>query len=103
MPQFVTQIEGDHIMLMEAETSGAFAKSDTEIRSNPMAAFENGVDAIGRIGRVISDRLHSQYAGTMIEHVDVTFGVKVDQAGAVMIAMENEAAQFTVKLSMRTA
>jgi len=102
MPVFVTQVEGDNLMLMEAETSGAFAKSDTEIRANPMAAFDNAFEAIARIGRAANDRLATMAAGTAIEQVELRFGIKVDQAGAVMIAMENEAAQFTVKLSFRT-
>jgi hypothetical protein len=101
MPVFVTQIEGDNLMLIEAETSGAFAKSESEIRANPMAAFENALDAIGRIGRVASQRIVGQTAGTSIETIDLRFGVKIDQQGGVMIAQENEAAQFTVKLSLR--
>jgi NTP-dependent ternary system trypsin peptidase co-occuring protein len=102
MPVFVTQVEGDNLMLIEAETSGAFAKSETEIRANPMAAFDNALDAIGRIGRVASERLAAGVAGTTIEGVELRFGVKIDQAGSVMLAMENESAQFTVKLSFRT-
>ena len=103
MPVFATQIEGDNLMLIETETSGAFAKSESEIRANPMAAFENALDAIGRIGRVACERIGAQTAGTAIESIDVHFGVKVDQQGGVMIAQENEAAQFTVKLSLRTS
>jgi hypothetical protein len=102
MPVFVTQIEGDTMMLMEAETSGAFAKSDLEIRPNPMAAFDASLDALGRIGRVAAERLRQQYDGTGIESVELTFGIKTDGAGSVMIAQVNEAAQFTVKLSLRT-
>jgi hypothetical protein len=102
MPVFVTQIEGDHLMLLEAETSGSFGKSDLEIRPNPMAAFDNSMDAMGQIGRIVAQRVQAQYAGTGIEKAEVTFGIKIDQAGAVMIAQESERSQFTVKLHVQT-
>lgn len=102
MPVFMTQLEGDTLMLIEAETSGAFAKSDLEIRPNPMAAFDNSIAAMGTIGRRIASAIRSEYDGTGIDSAEVTFGVKVDQAGAVMIAQENERSQFTVKLHVRT-
>jgi hypothetical protein len=102
MPVFVTQIDADTIMLMEAETSGAFAKSESEIRANPMGAFDTSMGAIGRIGRLMTERLRGELAGTAVESVECTFGVKVDGAGAVMIAQENDRAQFTVKLQFRT-
>jgi hypothetical protein len=102
MPVFVTQLEGDTMMLLEAETSGAFAKSDLEIRPNPMAAFDNSVALIGTIGRIIGDRITNEYAGGGIEAAEVRFGVKVDGAGSVMLAQEGDKAQFVVKLTVRT-
>lgn len=101
MPVFVTQLEGDKMMLLEAETSGAFAKSDLEIRPNPIAAFDNSIDALGAIGTIVCDRLRDKFAGTPIETAVVTFGVKIDQAGAVMIAQVHDNAQFTVSLTVR--
>lgn len=103
MPVFVTQLDGDKMILLEAETTGAFAKSDLEIRPNPMAAFDNAVDAVGTIGTILSDRIRDKFAGTPIETAAVTFGVKVDQAGAVMIAQEHDSAQFTVSLTVRVS
>ena len=101
MAQFVTQIEGDHIILMEAETSGAFAKSDVEIKPNPMAALENTLEAVGRIGRLCAGKLRVALVGTGTEHAEVVFGIKIDQIGSVMIAQENEKAQFTVRMNIR--
>jgi hypothetical protein len=102
MPVFVTQIEGDQLMLLEAETTGSFGKSDLEIRPNPMAAFDNSMDAMGRIGRIVAERVQAQYAGTGIESAEVSFGIKIDHSGSVMIAQENERSQFTVKIHVQT-
>lgn len=102
MPVFMTQVEGDTMMLLEAETSGAFAKSELEIRPNPMAAFDNSIDAIGRVGRILAERIQAQYAGTGIDSAEVTFGIKIDGTGAVMISQENERSQFTVKINVQT-
>lgn len=102
MPVFTTQLEGETLMLIEAETTGAFAKSDLEIRPNPMAAFHTAVVAMGTMGRVMSARIQKEYAGRGITSAEVSFGVKVDQAGSVMIALEAEKAQFIVKLNIRT-
>ena len=103
MAQFVTQIEGDHVMLVEAETSGAFAKSEVEIKPNPMGAFDTTIDAIGRIGKVCSEKLRASLAGTGTESAEIVFGIKCDQMGSVMIAQENEKAQFTVRMNIRVA
>jgi len=48
------ELEGEHWMLVEAETAGAFAKSDSEERPNPMLAFHKAVSAMGTLGRVLS-------------------------------------------------
>jgi hypothetical protein len=101
MAQFVTQIEGEHLIMVEAETSGAFAKSELEIKANPMTAFDTSISAIARLGRVLSTRLRTDLAGTGTERAEIVFGIKCDQVGSVMIAQENEKAQFTVKVSIR--
>lgn len=101
MPVFVTQLEGDTLIPLEAETSGAFAKSELEIKASPMAAFDNSVAAMGNLGRVMAGRIQEQFAGTGIESAQVTFGIKVDHAGMVMIAQEKDRAQFNVTLNVR--
>jgi hypothetical protein len=102
MPVLVTQLEGDTMMLLEAETSGAFAKSEMEIRPNPMAAFDNSIAMMGTIGRIMGDRLSAEFAGGGIDSAVVKFGVKVDGAGSVLLAQEGEKAQFSVTLTVRT-
>jgi len=101
MAQFVTQIEGEHMIMVEAETSGAFAKSELEIKANPMTAFDTSIGAITRLGKVLSNRVRTELAGTGTERAEVSFGIKCDQVGSVMIAQENEKAQFTVKVTIR--
>jgi len=103
MPVFTTQLEGEHWMLVEAETAGAFAKSDSEERPNPMLAFHRAVSAMGTLGRVLSGQIRREYEGRGIESAEVGFGIKIDHTGLVMIALEGEKAQFTVKLNIRTA
>jgi hypothetical protein len=101
MAQFVTQIEGEHLVMVEAETSGAFAKSELEIKANPMTAFETSIGIMTRMGRVISSRVRAELAGTGVDRAEVVFGIKCDQVGSVMIAQENEKAQFTVRVAIR--
>ncbi len=101
MAQFVTQIEGEYMLMVEAETSGAFAKSELEIKANPMTAFDTSIGAITRIGRVLSDRVRTALKGTGTERAEIVFGIKCDQVGSVMIAQENEKAQFTVRMVIR--
>jgi hypothetical protein len=101
LAQFVTQIEGEHLLVVEAETTGALAKFDLEIKANPMTAFESCITAITRMGGVLSNRVRAELAGTGTERAEVVFGIKCDQVGSIMIAQENEKAQFTVRLSIR--
>jgi Trypsin-co-occurring domain 1 len=101
MPVFATQLEGDRLLLLEAETSGAFNKSELEFRPHPMSAFDHSMIAIADVGRVLAERARDGLTGTGVESAEVTFGVKIDGMGMVMLAQESSAAQFTVKLTIR--
>lgn len=101
MSVFATQLEGDRMILLEAGTSDTYSKSDLEFRPNPMAALERSMDAIGDVGRVVASRVRLDLHGTGVELADVSFGIRVDSLGTVMIAQQGENAQFTVKLSVR--
>ncbi len=98
MASFVTQIEGDTMMVMEAETTGSYAKTSDEVRGNPMAAFDNAVNNAAVISRVMSHRLRMELAGTPVRTAEVGFGLKVTEKGSVMIAQEGTKAQFQVRL-----
>lgn len=98
MATFVTQIEGDTMMVMEAETSGTYAKSVDEVRGNPMAAFDNAISNAAAVSRILSHRMRLELAGTPVRTAEVGFGIKVNESGSVMIAMEGARAQFSVRL-----
>ena len=103
MATFVTQIEGDTMMMMEAETSGTFAKSDLEIKPNPMAAFDNAIDNASLMARVLSGKMSQALAGTSVESAEVSFGIKIDQAGSILIAQESDKAQFQVRIVFKVS
>ena len=97
MAFFITQISDDTEMLIEAETTGAFTKSDLEIRPDPLKAFLNSADAAAKLGLAFSERLAPTMAATHSD-VDVHFGLKVDGNGSVMISKESTGCQFQVTL-----
>ncbi|MFT4626816.1 MAG: hypothetical protein ACI8PZ_005494 [Myxococcota bacterium] len=97
MAFFMTQVTDDVMLLLEAETTGAFSKSDLEIRPNPLMAFLNSVDAVAKLGKSFSDGL-SPTMETAGCDIDVNFGVKVDGAGSVMISKEANTCQFNVTM-----
>lgn len=103
MAFIMTQVSDDVMMLLECEMTGAFSKSEMEIKPNPMMAFLNGVDAMAKIARSVGDGV----VGPMLEagcDMDVTFGIKIDGAGAVLIAQDHNLCQFKVNLKFsRTA
>jgi Trypsin-co-occurring domain 1 len=101
MPVFQTELEGDRLILLEAEPSADFNKSELEVRPSPMLAFERSMAAIGEIGRTLSARVRHELDGTGAETAEVTFGVKIDGAGSVMIAQESARSQFAVKIVVR--
>lgn len=97
MAFFMTQVTEDVMLLLEAETTGAFSKSDLEIRPNPLMAFLNSVDAVSKLGKSFSDGL-SPTMETAGCDIDVTFGVKVDGNGSVMVSKEATSCQFNVTM-----
>ena len=101
MASFVTQIEGDTMLLIEAETTGTFGKTVDEVRANPMAAFDNVLTNAAVISRVMSHRMRLELAGTPAKSAEIGFGMKVDQAGNVLIAREAERAQFSIRLIVK--
>jgi len=100
MAFFITQISDDTEMLLEAEPTGAFSKSDLEVRPDPLKAFLNTVDAAAKLGVAFSDKLAPTMASTNSD-VDVHFGLKVDGNGSVMISKESTGCQFQVTLRFK--
>lgn len=101
MATFMTELDeaGEVRFLLEAETTGAFAKSEMEIRPNPLQAYKQAVNAIGLMAERMADSIGSKVAGTGVD-ASINFGIKVDSAGAVMISMNNNC-QFNCTLTFK--
>jgi hypothetical protein len=93
----MTQVTDDVMLLLEAETTGAFSKSDLEIRPNPIMAYLNSIDTVAKMGSSFSSGLSSTMETAGCD-IDVTFGVKIDGAGSVMISKEQQVCQFNVTM-----
>ncbi len=100
MAFFTTQVTDDVMLLIEAETTGAFSKSDLEIKPNPLMAFLNSVDAVAKLGTAFSDGLSPTMESAGCD-VEVLFGIKVDGNGSVMISKESNVCQFQVTMKFQ--
>ena len=98
MAQFMTELDetGDVLFLIEAETTGAFAKSALDVRPNPLKCFKQCVAAIGLMADQMATGIGNKVEGTGVD-AQVTFGLKIDSAGMVMIS-QNLGCQFNVTL-----
>lgn len=87
MATFMTELDdaGEVRFMMEAETTGAFAKADMEIRPNPLLAYKQAVQAIGLMAGRMADSIGSSVEGTGVD-AEVSFGIKISSEGAVMIS-----------------
>ncbi len=87
MATFMTELDeaGEVRFLMEAETTGAFAKADAEIRPNPLLAYKQCVQAISLMAERMAESIGSSVEGTGVD-AEVSFGLKVSSDGAVMIS-----------------
>ena len=102
MATFMTELDdaGEVRFLMEAETTGAFAKSDMEIRPNPLMAYKQCVQAIGMMAGRMAESIGASVAGTGVD-AEVSFGLKVSSAGAVMISQQSSLCQFQCTLRFK--
>lgn len=93
---FESKIDDQTWLLIEAETSGAFSKSDFEdSKFTPQLAFLNLCTVSAQVALGLTRSLEERLGGTQAE-VDVTFGVKSDAHGNVMVAMKPDEGQFSV-------
>jgi len=99
MATFMTELDesGETIMLLEAETTGAFSKSELEIKPNPLQCYKQSIGAIGTIAKVMAHQIGDATAGSGAD-VEVTFGIKIDGNGSVMIASMTGNCQLTCTL-----
>jgi hypothetical protein len=92
---FVTELDENTMILIEAETSAAFGKNDLEVRPDPLRAYKNAVLLAGQLSRAMADGLAKAHAGTDNDTA-VTFGLRVDSNGSVMIAQSLDKAQIHI-------
>jgi hypothetical protein len=92
---FQSRVNATTQILIEAETSGAFAKNPLEAGLSPDRAFSNALSLAGQVGLALSEQLTSAL-GTVRAEVDFAFGIKCDPAGNVMIAKSPGDAQFAI-------
>jgi hypothetical protein len=97
---YVTDLDDDTQIVIEAATSGAFAKSDLEVRPNPRLALQNAITTTGQIAQKFATELRPAMAASRAE-AEVSFSVKCDHTGLVMIAMNPTEGQFKVTLSFK--
>ena len=90
MATFMTELDdaGEVLFLMEAETTGAFAKSELDIRPNPLQCYKQAVGAIGLMAERMADSVGKAVSGTGVD-AEVTFAIKIDSAGMVMISQNH--------------
>ncbi|NCG17485.1 MAG: hypothetical protein GWP91_00520 [Rhodobacterales bacterium] len=99
MATFETELDddGEVLFLMEAETTGAFSKSSAGETPRPHLAFKQAVNAIGMMGNRIATSVGPNIEGTGMQAA-ITFGIKIDASGQVMIASDTRNCQFSVQV-----
>lgn len=98
---YPTQLDEKTMLYLETETSGAFAKSDLEVRPDPLKALVNAVD----LAKTFSRHLAREMKPVLTENnmdAEISFAVRCDGHGSVMIAMDTDKGQLACKLSMRS-
>lgn len=87
MATFMTELDdaGEQMMLLEAESTGAFSKSDLETKPNPLLCYKQSMTAIGTIAKRMALQIGESTKGSGAA-VEVSFGIKIDSNGTVMIS-----------------
>lgn len=97
---YPTKLDEQTILLLEAETSGAFVKSDLEVRPDPEQALVNAVAAAETISRYVARKMKPSLRenGAIAE---VSFSIRCDGNGSVMLAQDAARGQLLCKLTIR--
>ncbi len=97
---YITDLDDDTQIVIEAATSGAFAKSDLEVRPNPSLALQNAITTTGQIAQKFATELRPTMVATGAD-AEVSFSMKCDHTGLVMIAMNPGEGQFQITMSFK--
>ena len=94
---YATKLDENTRLLIEAEASGAFVKSDLEELPDPETAVLRMVDTVAKVGAAMAKQITPGFQGTGCSW-ELSFSVKADGFGTVMIANTPEAGQFKVSV-----
>jgi len=88
------------MLYLEAEASGAFVKSELETRAVPEKAVENAVLSARQLAVYLADQLKPVLTERGMS-AEVSFGIRCDGSGTVMIAQELSKGQFACRLTIQ--
>lgn len=97
---YVTDLDDKTQLVIEAETSSAFAKSDLEVRPNPQSALVNAMET----ATYFAGRMVNEFRDVVNEaggEAEISYSMKCDHTGLVMLAMNPEEGQFKVTLRIK--
>lgn len=97
---YVTDLDDKTQLVIEAETSSAFAKSDLEVRPNPQHALVNAMET----ATYFAGRLVNEFRDVVNEaggEAEISYSMKCDHTGLVMLAMNPEEGQVKVTLRIK--
>jgi hypothetical protein len=98
MAFIVSRLDEETIVMVETETTGAFSKSELEIKPDPERAIYNSVDQISKMSRTIAAGIIPSLREVRASNFEMVFGTKIDGAGAVMVSQRPEDGQFRITL-----
>src|SRR5690606_34618187 len=97
---YPTKLDEETMLLLEAEASGAFTKNDLEERPDPLSALIKAVGAAEKFSRFVAKTMKPALRENGME-AEITFGVRCDGFGSVMIAQDIAKGQLACKLLIR--
>ncbi|MCB9681362.1 MAG: hypothetical protein H6733_07790 [Alphaproteobacteria bacterium] len=96
MASYLTTI-GDTKVLLEAPVGSAFAKSDIEVAPDPHRAIINMIDTMRTLVSFMGTEVGPVLRKTGAS-LEVSFAVRADHQGLVMISESAQAGQFQVSV-----
>jgi len=96
MANYETRV-GNTTILLEAKTSGAFAKTESGIQADPLGALENIIKNIKMIAGNVSREIGPAVMNSPV-NFQMEFSIRADGNGLVMIGETPDAGQFKVHI-----
>ena len=95
MAFFKTKLNKTEYVMLEAETSGAFVKSDLEVRPDPETALLTALDTVAKVAVSLGEKMAGATAST-----EITFGVKIQPTGLVLISQRPDDGQISCTIGV---